>query len=125
MFSKNQVKELAIEGVNEGIRSGQVQVGTKLYKHFVQDTSGDFSISYISTDPEPYPSGQETLANVIEGAIIILTMFNNLTGNGAYAGMTYEPDNEIIFGYDIEDGSWNAVALSLSINIDEDVVTPL
>ena len=58
MFSKNQIKEI----VNQGIESGDVQVGTKLYEHSIyfefdsdqSDTGLTLPIYIISNNPNPY-----------------------------------------------------------------------
>ena len=57
-FNKKEVKELAVEGVNEGIAEGKVNIpagGTKLYHHYVK-ANDTHVLTIISTDNRPFNS---------------------------------------------------------------------
>lgn len=69
MFSENQIKNLAVQGVNEGIESGDIQVGSKLYMHNVlcditnEDGDNDYSfiLKILSKVSTPFTSLEQAL----------------------------------------------------------------
>ena len=50
MFSENQVKNMSVQAVNEGIEQGQIQVGTKLYLHNVVVDEKELQVLNTSSD---------------------------------------------------------------------------
>ena len=125
MFSKNQIKELAVEGVNEGISSGSVEVGTKLYLHNAYDNNGDFHIIFISTNGESSGSSEESLGAVLEGCISIIALFDNTYGAGSQCGVMFDTDMTLLYCYDIEDEQLITIPLTAAITWEDDEVTPL
>lgn len=81
MFSENQIKGLAVQGVNEGIEQGQVEVGTKLFLH-VLDTGTD-NLQIITNSP--------VSPKIEEG--VTLTLFSSYeNGSGHILSMSYYDD---------------------------------
>ena len=68
MFSENQIKNI----VNQGIESGDISGGTKLYKHFITD--GVNEINIISTSKEKYT---EQLFEVMSNDILLIILYDD------------------------------------------------
>ena len=123
MFSKKQIEELSKESVSEGIESGEIQVGTKLYRHELTFTSGD-TLIYISNYNESYDSLSELIDEWLQGYIINGFIATNDYGNGVVLYIADASTNLAITYYEHEDG-----AVIQTINVPkadyEEVIIPL
>lgn len=94
MFSEKQIKGLAVQGVNEGIEQGQVQVGTKLYQHNLiltnEDNNIDYGVVVISPISQPCESFND-LKSLFQKYVSITSCNDNEEGEflyGAYASVS-------------------------------------
>ena len=104
MFSKKQIEELAKTSVNEGIESGEIQVGSKLYKHTIVDSDSGYTFILINDKPntidfsdyEGYDDFLDYLVNNIVISFYSLGEPNNqiIYLGTAFASINYDFDNE-------------------------------
>ena len=121
MFSEKQIKGLAVSGVNAGIESGDVQVGTKLYKHSISFTTGDEIIitSSLSAECSSVNDIQNTFQMLYSGLCI-----SSAEGNGIIINLYSDGSDLYLTYFDDETQAPTDLLLNDS-QIESDSVSPL
>ena len=120
MFSKNQIKELAVEGVNAGISSGSVQVGTKLYKHEIKLDEDKYFV-YIDTFPINYAEDEDDVGYLLINFHVAFYYVSSDAYLFPVLGWGDNLQTELEY---MNNGSLSSIQLD-SLDIVEDIVTPL
>ena len=74
MFSEKQIKGLAVNGVNEAIEGGQVQVGTKLYEHYlIFNENEDIWVHFVSNLPKIFEENDSIEQKILKITEVVST----------------------------------------------------
>ena len=123
MFSENQIKNI----VNEGIESGEISAGTKLYLHYLYDNTTDDSLYFITASNTPINNIDDIITLLKRDgyeAPYLISAFIHIDSDDYTSSILSVTSNGSIVYIDDVGALAGAVDLS-SHDLAEDVVIPL